>query len=115
MLKRKKALVTLDPNCLNCGYPFTKNEKFCPECGQKNKGSKITFGSFTREMFRGFFSWDAKFWSTLVPLMIKPGKVSKNYIAGQRNRLQLRVQSQIYTEFPFNFCEYAKNHFLSLI
>ncbi len=86
MLKKKKALVVKDPNCLNCGYPFTRDEKFCPECGQDNKGSKITFINFTAEMFRGFFSWDAKFWRTLIPLLIRPGQVSANYISGKRNR-----------------------------
>lgn len=86
MLTKKKAIVLKDLNCLNCGYPFTKDEKFCPECGQKNKGSKITFASFMNEMFQGFFSWDAKFWRTLIPLLIKPGKVSSEYIAGKRQK-----------------------------
>ncbi len=86
MAKKNKLPIVKDPNCLNCGYPFNQNEKFCPECGQKNKGSKVTFGSFMREMFSGFFSWDAKFWRTLFPLLIKPGKVSKDYINGKRNK-----------------------------
>ncbi|PQJ21189.1 DUF3667 domain-containing protein [Tenacibaculum sp. SG-28] len=86
MLTKKKAIVLKDPNCLNCGYPFTKDEKFCPECGQQNKGSRITFKSFMNEMFRGFFSWDAKFWRTLIPLVIKPGKVSSEYIIGKRQK-----------------------------
>lgn len=72
--------------CLNCGFPFQGQEIFCPECGQKNKGKKITFGSFVREVFNGFFSWDAKFWKTLVPLLIAPGKISRDYIEGKRAR-----------------------------
>lgn len=86
MIKRNKVAIIKEPNCLNCEYPFTKDEKFCPECGQKNKGKKITLGSFIREVFAGFFSWDARFWRTLIPLLIKPGKVSKDYIDGKRNR-----------------------------
>lgn len=86
MIKKKSVVLYKDPNCLNCGYPFTKEEKFCPECGQKNKGSKITFVSFIKEVFNGFFSWDAKFWKTIIPLLISPGKVSKNYIEGKRVR-----------------------------
>ncbi|SEB97953.1 Protein of unknown function [Tenacibaculum sp. MAR_2009_124] len=85
MIKKNKALTVKDPNCLNCGHPFTGHEKYCPECGQENKGSKITFANFMTEMFRGFFSWDAKFWRTLFPLLISPGKVSYNYISGKRN------------------------------
>ncbi|CAM1367645.1 DUF3667 domain-containing protein [Tenacibaculum xiamenense] len=86
MIKKNKALKVKDPNCLNCGYPFSGHEKFCPECGQDNKGSKITFANFMTEMFRGFFSWDAKFWRTLFPLLVSPGKVSADYISGKRNR-----------------------------
>ncbi|WBX70973.1 DUF3667 domain-containing protein [Tenacibaculum retecalamus] len=86
MAKKTKLAIIKEPNCLNCGYPFSQDEKFCPECGQKNKGKKITLGSFIREVFAGFFSWDARFWRTLLPLLIKPGKVSKDYIDGKRNR-----------------------------
>jgi hypothetical protein len=32
------------------------------------------------------FNFDAKFWNTIVPLLIKPGVVSKNYIDGKRQR-----------------------------
>ena len=72
--------------CLNCGHPFFGNEKYCPNCGQKNKSKKIAFKSFLVEVFNGFISWDAKFWKTLIPLLTKPGKVSKDYISGKRSR-----------------------------
>ncbi len=74
------------PNCLNCGYPFDGQEKFCAECGQKNKGKNLKLKDFMREVFAGFLSWDAKFWRTLLPLLTKPGKISKDYIEGKRIR-----------------------------
>ena len=86
MAKNNKVTIFKDSDCLNCGYPFTREEKFCPECGQKNKGSKLTFKSFLKEVFNGFISWDAKFWKTIIPLIISPGKVSKDYISGKRIR-----------------------------
>ncbi|WP_299156863.1 DUF3667 domain-containing protein [uncultured Tenacibaculum sp.] len=86
MGKKNKVAIIKDPNCLNCGHPFIQDEKFCPECGQKNKGKKITLISFIREVFAGFISWDAKFWKTLIPLLIRPGKVSRDYIDGKRTR-----------------------------
>ncbi len=39
-----------------------------------------------REIFNGFISWDSKFWTTLIPLLTKPGKVSKDFINGKRTR-----------------------------
>ena len=86
MAKKNKLVEIKDPDCLNCGYPFSGYEVFCPECGQKNKGNKLTFGSFIKEVFNGFISWDAKFWTTIFPLLLKPGKASKDYIEGKRQR-----------------------------
>ncbi|MFY0602846.1 MAG: DUF3667 domain-containing protein [Flavobacteriaceae bacterium] len=87
LTRRKKQLVTLkEPECYNCGHPFSGHEKFCPDCGQKNKRKKITFKSFLAEVFNGFISWDAKFWKTLIPLLTKPGKVSRDFIDGKRAR-----------------------------
>ncbi|SDR69244.1 Protein of unknown function [Polaribacter sp. KT25b] len=84
--QKNKVAKIKDPACLNCGYPFSGQEKFCPECGQENKGNKITFGSFVYEIFNGFISFDAKFWRTIIPLLNNPGKVSKNYVEGKRSR-----------------------------
>ena len=32
------------------------------------------------------FNFDAKFWNTIIPLLIKPGKVSRDYVDGKRQR-----------------------------
>ena len=37
-------------------------------------------------MFNGLFNFDAKFWNTIIPLLISPGKVSRDYIDGKRQR-----------------------------
>ncbi|WKD85119.1 hypothetical protein KCTC32516_00458 [Polaribacter huanghezhanensis] len=84
--KSNKPAKILDAECFNCGHPFSGHEKFCPECGQANKDKRITFGSFLHEFFNGFISWDSKFWTTIVPLLTKPGKVSRDYIDGKRQR-----------------------------
>ena len=84
--KSKKLAKVKTAECFNCGHPFFGNEKFCPECGQINKNPKITFGSFVQEVFNGFISWDSKFWTTFIPLLTKPGKVSRDYIDGKRQR-----------------------------
>jgi hypothetical protein len=72
--------------CLNCGQPLTGKENFCSYCGQKNTTKKLTFHNFINSLFAGFFSYDSRFWSTFIPLLTKPGKVSKQYIEGKRAR-----------------------------
>jgi hypothetical protein len=84
--KSKKLVKAEASECYNCKHPFFGNEKFCPECGQANKNPKITFVSFVHEVFNGFISWDSKFWTTFIPLLTKPGKVSRDYIDGKRQR-----------------------------
>ena len=84
--RKSKKLILHQEKCLNCSHPFLNKEKFCPECGQANKGDRITFSNFIHEIFNGFFSFDAKFWRTITPLLIRPGKVSRDYIEGKRNR-----------------------------
>ena len=73
-------------DCLNCGQPQTGNENFCSYCGQKNTIKKLSFGVFVNNIFSGFFSYDSRFWTTFIPLLTKPGKVSKQYIQGKRAR-----------------------------
>lgn len=72
--------------CLNCGKPLDGDENFCSYCGQKNTIKKLNFGTFLNNMFNGFFSYDSRFWRTFIPILTKPGKVSKDYIAGKRAR-----------------------------
>ncbi|MBI9040428.1 DUF3667 domain-containing protein [Lutibacter sp.] len=72
--------------CLNCGQPLTGNENFCTYCGQKNTTAKLTIGNFINSLFSGFLSYDSRFWATFIPLLTKPGKVSKQYIEGKRAR-----------------------------
>ena len=72
--------------CLNCGQPLTGVENFCSYCGQKNSTKKLSFKHFISQLFSGFFSYDSRFWLTFIPLLIKPGKVSKKYIEGKRSR-----------------------------
>ncbi len=70
--------------CLNCGLPLQGEENFCPNCGQRNDVRKLNFGNFLSTIFSEFISYDSKFWRTIFILILKPGKVSKDYINGKR-------------------------------
>jgi len=87
-LRKFKSKIPKNENseCLNCGQPFTGSEKFCSFCGQKNTSKKLSLGVFINNLFSGFFSYDSRFWTTFIPLLTKPGQVSKQYIEGKRAR-----------------------------
>jgi len=72
--------------CLNCNQPLEGNENFCSYCGQKNTTEKLTFSHFLSNLLNGLFSYDSRLWTTFIPLLTKPGKVSKDFIEGKRTR-----------------------------
>jgi len=83
---KPKAKKNENDACLNCRQPFIGYEKFCSYCGQKNTSKKLSLGVFVNNMFSGFLSYDSRFWTTFIPLLSKPGEVSKEYIEGKRAR-----------------------------
>ena len=72
--------------CLNCGQPISENDNFCSNCSQVNDELPLSIKQFISEFFAGFFSFDSRFFKTFVPLLFKPGKVSKDYVVGKRRR-----------------------------
>jgi hypothetical protein len=72
--------------CLNCGQPLSGHENYCSYCGQKNTLKKLSIGLFFSNLISGFFSYDSRFWRTFIPLLTRPGQVSRRFIEGKRVR-----------------------------
>lgn len=87
--------------CLNCGMPLLQNENFCSYCGQKNTTSKLSIGNYFNKLVSGFFSYDSQFWTTFIPLLIKPGKVAKEYIQGKRAKYVNPFQLYLHVSIIF--------------
>lgn len=100
-MKRKiKALTAVKgQKCLNCSHELVHEENYCPECGQVNDCRRLSFRVFIHTMLAGFYSFDSRFFRTIIPLISKPGKVSREYISGKRtyynNPFQLLLQTAI--------------------
>jgi len=87
--------------CLNCGQPLLKEENFCSYCGQKNTTDRLSFNNFMNSLFSGFFAYDSRFWRTFIPLLIKPGKVAKEYISGKREKYVNPFQLYLHVSIIF--------------
>jgi len=87
--------------CLNCGMPLLQNENFCSYCGQKNTTSKLSIGNYVNKLVSGFLSYDSQFWATFIPLLIKPGKVAKEYILGKRAKYVNPFQLYLHVSIIF--------------
>ena len=72
--------------CLNCKQLISKEDNFCPNCGQVNDKNPISVKQYFSEYLSGFFEFDSRFIRTIIPLLFKPGLVTKNYVEGQRKR-----------------------------
>lgn len=84
-------------NCLNCD---TKMEgPFCPKCGQKNKNPNITVKQLLNQFMDEFFTFDNRFYKTLKPLMLSPGKVTMDYNIGKRARYMPLLKLYLFVSF----------------
>lgn len=70
-------------HCLNCNTKL-RNEAYCPECGQENTDRNISIWTLTQDFLGDYFSFDSKFFTTLIPLFFRPGRVPKEFMEGHR-------------------------------
>jgi len=70
--------------CLNCGHPLDINDKYCPNCSQANSTKKLTLKVFFDEFFSSLINYDSKLLKTLSALLLRPGRITKDYINGKR-------------------------------
>lgn len=69
--------------CANCGTRLTG--RFCHECGQIGHVHRSLLHMF-EEFLHGIFHFDTKAWRTLPALALRPGRLTRAYIDGQRAR-----------------------------
>jgi hypothetical protein len=72
------------PSCLNCGT--TLSGQYCGNCGQRARSRLISIWELVREAFGDLFELDSRLWRTLVPLLIRPGQLTRDYLRGRRAR-----------------------------
>lgn len=89
-------------NCQNCEKPFSKGFEFCPHCGQK-VNDELTIGVLFYNTISNYFSFDARFFKSFVPLMFKPGYLAKQFIRGKRLLYLHPAQMYLFISVVFFF------------
>ena len=69
--------------CKNCEQDFEKGFQFCPHCGQKTN-DELTLGILFYNTISNYFSFDARFFKSYIPLMFRPGYLPNKFIEGKR-------------------------------
>ena len=69
--------------CKNCENQFKESFKFCPHCGQQAK-DELTVKVLFYNTISNYFSFDARFFKSFLPLLFKPGYLASRFIEGKR-------------------------------
>ena len=71
-----------ESNCLNCGHAV--EERYCTHCGQENLEPTESIGHIIGHFFADITHFDSKFFITVKDLFLRPGFLTREYIAGRR-------------------------------
>jgi hypothetical protein len=70
--------------CLNCGALL--NGQYCAHCGQRARTRLISIWELVRDAVGDLFELDSRLWQTLIPLTVRPGRLTREYLLGRRAR-----------------------------
>ncbi len=73
-----------DGDCRNCGATLTG--EFCQACGQSAQSLRRPFWALVKESAETLLAMDGRLMQTVPALMIRPGRVSRDYLDGRRAR-----------------------------
>ena len=72
------------PDCLNCGTRL--RGQYCGVCGQRARNRLISLWELISDAFGDLLEFDSRLWRTLIPLLRRPGQLTRDYLEGRRAR-----------------------------
>lgn len=70
--------------CLNCGANL--RGQYCGHCGQRSRSRLISLWELISDAFGDLLEIDSRLWNTLIPLLRRPGLLTRDYLQGRRAR-----------------------------
>lgn len=96
--------------CLNCKTEIN-DYNYCPNCGQLNTHKQIPLKVFLHEMFGDLFTFDSKFFRSIIPLIKRPGHLTNEYNEGKRSSYVFPLRLYLFTSLMFFFF-YSLSNFI---
>src|SRR5256712_5731605 len=92
-------------HCENCGAQLTGH--YCAQCGQAAVDYRRSFRHVVADVLESFLNWDSKFFATIALLILKPWRLTNEFLAGKRVRyvhpLRLYLLASILFFFAVNY------------
>lgn len=88
--------------CKNCEEYFDASFDYCPYCGQET-ADNLTFGVLFSNTISNYFSIDARFFKSFIPLMTKPGVLARRFVDGKRLSYLHPAQFYLFISVVFFF------------
>ncbi|MEM6722295.1 MAG: DUF3667 domain-containing protein [Bacteroidota bacterium] len=93
---------TESKHCQNCGYELTPYHNYCPNCGQK-VDDKLSMRVLFHNTVMNYFSVDARFFRSFIPLLVRPGFLAKKFVSGKRLMYLHPAQFYLFASIVFFF------------
>jgi hypothetical protein len=71
-------------HCENCGAQLQGH--WCAQCGQPAIEYRRSFRHVVADLLNEFLNWDSKFFNTIALLLLKPWRLTNEFLAGKRVR-----------------------------
>ena len=94
-----------DKTCLNCGTIV--EDRFCPHCGQENLEPIESVGHLVSHFFEDLTHFDGKFFITVKDLILRPGFLTREYVAGRRMTYLNPIRMYIFISAMFFLALFA--------
>src|ERR1700720_3844775 len=92
-------------HCENCGTQLQGH--WCAKCGQPAIEYRRSFRHVIADLLDEFLNWDSKFFATIALLILKPWRLTNEFLAGKRvryaNPLRLYLLASILFFFAVNY------------
>jgi len=85
--------------CANCGTPLSG--RYCSACGQGEHSLRVPLPRLLHDFLSDQFQLDARIWRTLRLLLFHPGRLTRQYMAGQRQRFIPPVRLYLFVSIVF--------------
>ena len=79
-------------DCLNCGAALAMNARFCSQCGQDTANHPPSLMEFVHEFVSHYIAVEGTLWKSLWGLMARPGFLTREYLAGRKQRYVLPLR-----------------------